>query len=211
VSKDKGGLGLAPLEPTQPVQTLAGCLERADFAVGIYEDYRSMKWSKLLLNIVNNATSAILNLTPAEIVDQPSLLDLEIEAVYEGVAVMKAQDIDVVKLPGYPVDWLARVVSARLPKTVKRTVLRPFMLSGRGTKMPSLYIDLAAGRSVSEVEVLNGAIVAAGQKFGVNTPVNQVLTSTLSGLVSGELNWDDYQHQPERLLQAVATAEQGLS
>ena len=77
VSKDKGGLGLASLEPTQPVQTLAGCLERADFAVGIYEDYRSMKWSKLLLNIVNNATSAILNLTPAEIVDQPSLLDLE--------------------------------------------------------------------------------------------------------------------------------------
>ena len=69
--------------------------------------------------------------------------------------------------------------------------------------MPSLQIDLAAGRSTSEINVLNGAIVEAGQKFGVATPVNQALTEVLSGLVSGRLAKGEYQNQPEKLIEAV--------
>jgi hypothetical protein len=80
------------------------------------------------------------------------------------------------------------------------------MLSGRGSKMPSLQIDLEAGRPVSEVEVLNGAIVQAGQQAGLPTPVNQALTCTLSRLVSRELDWQEYQRRPDRLLEAVAAA-----
>jgi 2-dehydropantoate 2-reductase len=75
------------------------------------------------------------------------------------------------------------------------------MLSGRGTKMPSLQIDLATGCATSEIDALNGAIVQAGQKLGVPTPVNQALTEILSSLVAGELVWEDYQNQPEKLLQ----------
>jgi 2-dehydropantoate 2-reductase len=78
------------------------------------------------------------------------------------------------------------------------------MASGRGTKMPSLQIDLAAGRSTSEINVLNGAIVQAGQKLGIPTPVNRALTEILNGLVSGQLNWADYQGQPGKLIEAVA-------
>ena len=76
--------------------------------------------------------------------------------------------------------------------------------------MPSLQIDLVAGRSSSEVGVLNGAIVKAGQKFDIATPVNQVLTDILKGLVSGRLAWTDYQEQPEKLLRAVTVAKRGL-
>jgi 2-dehydropantoate 2-reductase len=211
VSKDKGGLGIAALQPAQPIQALVGHLELAGFTAWTYEDYRAMKWSKLLLNIFNNASVAILNLPPAQIIAHPALFDMEIEAVQEGVAVMRAQGLDVVRLPGYPVDWLARIVSAGwLPPATKRVVLRPFVSSGRGTKMPSLQIDLVAGRSSSEVGVLNGAIVKAGQKFEIATPVNQVLTDILSGLVSGRLAWTDYQEQPEKLLRAVIMAKRGL-
>lgn len=205
VSKDKGGLALAPLHPSQPVKGLASALNQAGLTTITYDDCRAMKWSKLLLNIINNASSAILNQPPAQIIARPDLFNLEIEAVQEGLAVMKAQGIGVVKLPGYPVDWLARLVTARwLPVAIKRTILRPFMASGRGTKMPSLQIDLAAGRPTSEIDVLNGAIVRAGQQLGIATPVNQALTGILTGLVSGELAWADYQNQPEKLLEAVA-------
>jgi hypothetical protein len=72
--------------------------------------------------------------------------------------------------------------------------------------MPSLQIDLAAGRTVSEIGVLNGAIVRAGQQAGVPTPVNQALTCTLTRLVSRELDWQEYQNRPDRLLQAVKSA-----
>ncbi|MCK6626730.1 MAG: ketopantoate reductase family protein [Anaerolineae bacterium] len=207
VSKPKGGLGLAALHPGQPVQALADALTEAGLPTLVYDDYRAMKWSKLLLNIVTNASSAILDLPPAAIIAQPALFDLEIRALQEGVAVMRAQGIRAVKLPGYPVDWLARILSARwLPQAVTRALLRPSMASGRGTKMPSLHIDLAAGRATSEIGVLNGAIVEAGQKVGVATPVNRALTEILSGLVSGRLEWADYQGQPTKLIEA-ATSE----
>lgn len=205
VSKDKGGLGLAPLQPGQPVQALADALNFAGLTTPIYPDYQAMKWSKLLLNIVNNASSAILDQPPARIIGNRRLFNLEIEALREGVAVMKAMGLQAVKLPGYPVDWLAWLVGAGwLPLPVKGAILRPAMVSGRGTKMPSLHIDLVAGRPGSEIEVLNGAIAQAGQKLGVDTPVNQALTDILRGLVAGELRRADYRHQPDRLLQAVA-------
>jgi 2-dehydropantoate 2-reductase len=206
VSKAKGGLGVAPLSDGQPVNLLADALNQAGLPTVTYPDYQAMKWSKLLLNIINNASSAILNWTPAQIIAHPDLFDLEIQALREGVAVMKALGLKPVKLPAYPVNWLARLVAARwLPMAVTRSILRPFMVSGRGTKMPSLQIDLAAGQPVSEVGVLNGAIVEAGEKLGIATPVNQTLTDILSGLVSGELAWPDYQNQPKKLLEAVAS------
>ncbi|MBE7549698.1 MAG: ketopantoate reductase family protein [Anaerolineales bacterium] len=205
VSKAKGGLGLATLRPGQSVNNFADALNQAGLTTILYDDYRAMKWSKLLLNIVTNASSAILNLPPAEIIARPELFDLEIKALQEGVAVMRAQGIRAVKLPGYPVDWLARLLSARwLPLAALRALLRPSLASGRGVKMPSLQIDLAAGRSTSEINVLNGAIVEAGQKFGVATPVNQAFTEILSGLVAGRLQWADYHNQPGKLVEAVA-------
>jgi 2-dehydropantoate 2-reductase len=204
VSKAEGGLGVAALHPGQPVKALADALNQAGLTTLIYDDYQAMKWSKLLLNIVTNASSAILNLPPAAIIAQPDLFDLEIRALQEGMAVMRGQGISAVKLPGYPVDWLGRLLSAGwLPQAVTRALLRPSMASGRGAKMPSLQIDLAGGRTTSEINVLNGAIVEAGQKVGVATPVNQAFTEILSGLVAGQLAWTDYQNKPGKLIEGV--------
>jgi 2-dehydropantoate 2-reductase len=204
VSKAKGGLGLAPLAESQPLPQLAEALSQAGLVTQTYTDYRAMKWSKLMLNIVTNASSAILNLPPAQIISRPELFDLEIAALQECGQVMQAQGIRPVRLPGYPVDWLARLVAARwLPGQLKRAILRPFLASGRGSKMPSLQIDLAAGRASSEIDALNGAIVRAGQEFGLATPTNRALTRILSGLVAGELNWTEYQNQSHKLIEAV--------
>ena len=212
VSKAKGGLGVAPLDASQPGHALAEALNQAGLITEVYADYRAMKWSKLLLNIVNNASSAILGQPPAQIIENPALFNLEIEALGEGVQVMKAQDIPAVKLPGYSVQWLARLVGPQwLPLLLKRTMLRPFMLSGRGSKMPSLYLDLAAGRSTSEIQALNGAIVQAGQKFGLPMPVNRTLTAILSDLVSGQVTWSDYKDRPQKLIQAVQEAKSSHS
>jgi len=209
VRKDNGGLGLASLEAGQPVPALADALNQAGLFTPIYQNYQAMKWSKLLLNIVNNASSAILDEPPAQVIARPALFDLEIEALKEGVSVMRAQDFTPVNLPGYRVNWLAWLVSTTwLPRWLKRAILRPFMLSGRGSKMPSLYIDLTAGRTTTEVNILNGAIARAGQTLGVATPVNQTLTDVLSRLVSGQSAWADYRHRPDMLLQAVAARRQ---
>jgi 2-dehydropantoate 2-reductase len=193
------------MHAAQPVRILADALTFAGLATFTYPNYQAMKWSKLLLNIINNASSAILDEAPSQIISHPQLLDMEIEAIAEGVQVMKAMNLSPVNLPGYPVDWLARLVSTGwLPAAAKRVLLRPSMQGGRGAKMPSLHIDLAAGRTTSEVEALNGAIARAGQALGIATPVNETLTEILTGLVAGKLERVDYRRQPQKLLQAIA-------
>ncbi len=205
INKNKGGLGLATLDPLQPAQRLAKALTQAGLTTSVYKDYQAMKWSKLLLNIINNASSAILDEPPSRIIANPDLFNMEIAALVEGVQVMNALGLSVVNLPGYPVKLLAQLIQTPwLPLAAKRAILGPFMVSGRGAKMPSLHIDLAAGRATSEVAVLNGAIVEAGRTLEVTTPVNRTLTTILNGIVSGELEWSDYQQQPDKLLETVS-------
>lgn len=73
--------------------------------------------------------------------------------------------------------------------------------------MPSFHIDLYAGRKQSEVDYLNGAIVRAGEKVNVVTPVNLVLTQTLLGLTEGRIDKKEFAGNPEKLISLVSTQE----
>ena len=66
--------------------------------------------------------------------------------------------------------------------------------------MPSFHIDLHSGRGKSEVDYLHGAVVRAGDKTSVLTPVNKLLTETLLALTTGEIPLEEYANQPEKLL-----------
>jgi len=72
--------------------------------------------------------------------------------------------------------------------------------AGRGGKMPSFHIDLYSGRGKSEVEYLHGAVVRAGEKFGVPTPISKILTGTLMKLTNKEIPLKEFAGRPEKLL-----------
>lgn len=159
----------------------------------------AMKWSKMLTNLVSNATSAILDMPPGEVFNHPGLFKLEIEQIREALRVMKALDIPVVDLPGTPVR--AFVLAAnRLPVWLSRPILTKAIGGGRGEKMPSFHIDLHGGRSQSEVTYLNGAVSRFGKKRGIPTPVNDFLTTTLLNLVEQKIPISTYQRNPEKFL-----------
>ncbi len=158
----------------------------------------AMKWSKMLTNLIANPASAILDMTAAEVLGHPGLYKLEIQMLRECLAVMKAQGIPVVDLPGTPVRALA--FATRLPYWLSKPLLARAAGAGRGGKMPSFHIDLHSGRGNSEVEYLHGAVVRAGEKFNVPTPVNKVLTETLMAMTSSEIPLEDFAHQPAKLL-----------
>ena len=50
--------------------------------------------------------------------------------------------------------------------------------------MPSLFLDLEAGKSGSEVGWYNGAVVRQGGEVGIKTPVNRLLTETVHQLTA---------------------------
>lgn len=167
----------------------------------LFDDPRSMKWSKMLTNLIANPTSAILDMTAREILSNRALYRLEIEMLRECLAVMAAQNIAVVDLPGTPVRALA--FATRLPLWLSKPLLARAAGGGRGGKMPSFHIDLHSGRGKSEVDYLHGEVVRAGERCGVPTPVNKVLTETLLALTKGELTIEEFAHQPEKLLSNV--------
>lgn len=190
------GVGVASTHPLS--DRLVAVFDDAFLKAQAFSDADSMKWSKMLTNLLANPASAILDMSAAEIYARKDLYKLEIDMLRECLAVMKAQNINVVDLPGTPVKALA--FSTKLPLWISKPLLGRAAGAGRGGKMPSFHIDLHSGRGKSEVDFLHGAVVRAGEKTGVSTPVNKLLTETLLDLTNGEIQLEEFSHQPEKLL-----------
>jgi len=170
----------------------------------LFDDAHSMKWSKMLTNLIANPTSAILDMTAREVFANRKLYKLEIEMLRECLAVMEAQSFKVVNLPGTPVRALA--FATKLPLWLSKPLLGRAAGAGRGAKMPSFHIDLHSGRGKSEVEYLHGEVVRAGERGNVPTPVNKGLTETLMALTNKEIPLEEFAHQPEKLLETLSKA-----
>ncbi len=201
-----GGLAMAPHAPAplsqarpnpsgpsrasataRPLLTTAAwvkTLRAAGFRLRLYERGQAVKWSKLLLNLWANASSAIFDRPPQQVVSEPGLFHMDYLAFREALRVMAAHGIPAVDLPGYPVRLLAALGRA-LPEGLFRRLLGKRVAGGRGGKMPSLWLDLRSGRGRSEVGYLNGAVVEAGRRVGIPTPANRVLVTTLEDLILG--------------------------
>ncbi len=194
-----GGIGLAHVSPQADISLSARVLRNAGFSVRTYADYRAMKWSKLLMNIMGNATAAILDMPVSEVYTDPRLLRMERHAFLEGLAVMERLGLHPVNLPGGPVARAAPLIQ-HLPPFVLYPLLRRFVGGGRGGKVPSLQYDLMRRRSQSEGAYLYGAIVSHAHELGMAVPVNTTLWQVLHGIISHTIAWDSFRHQPERLV-----------
>ncbi len=201
LEKYQGGLGLASIDG-RSIDAIAATLKDTGLPVRAYADYRSMKWSKLLLNLIGNATSAILDMTTRETFNDRTVFRVEVAALREAVQVMRARSIKPIALPGYPVPILVFALRF-LPMPLLQIIMRPLAAAGRGDKPPSLLMDLRSGKTKSEIGDLNGAIVRAGESIGVKTPVNEFLTKTVQDLVAGRIDRAVWCRQTTKLAQTL--------
>lgn len=157
------------------------------------------------MNMIANATCAILDMTPAEIFADSTGARLEVEALREALAVMDKIHVRAVNVKPYSLALLAPVLR-RAPRPLLRMGLKQIVSGARGGKMPSLYLDLKRNRGKSEVSWLNGAIVARGEQVGIPTPVNRVITRILVELTAQPQEWERWRGAPD-LLQAAVDRE----
>ena len=168
-----GGVALASMTDSPPPAWVVDAFRATGLPTVVVADYRSLRWSKLLLNMLGAATTAILDIEVRELVSDPQLFRLEQLAFREAGRVMDAQGIKTVALPGYPVP-LGRVVM-RLPLPLAQRLIGPRMSRARGGHSPGMRADLKRGRT--EIDSYNGEIARAAQALGVPAPVNTALTS----------------------------------
>lgn len=205
VRSPKYTVGLSPWEPRNPVtsfEEIRSLFDRAGFHPQVHKSAASMKWTKLLMNMVGNAVSAILD-EPAEIVfADPDMVNLELEAWRETLGVMRRADIAPIHLGKYPFHLLSPLIRF-LPNRILRPPLARLIGGARGGKMASLHMDLARGKQKSEVGWLNGAVEAAGHRLGIPTPVNQRVNRLLNHLVAHPEEWAQWQHNHARLTELM--------
>ena len=194
------GVGIAETHPI--VDSLVLDFIQSGNTVRRYQDERRMKWSKLLTNIVSNASSAILGWPPKRIFQHPKLHRIEVEALRETVRLMRRIDVRPQNLPGVPITLLSAGIF--LPPWLTQSILGRIVSRGRGEKLPSFHYDIGRGRS--EIHHLNGAVVKEGNRVGLPTPANRFLTDTMLTIVRDADQHKFLRNHPEEILNRAAQA-----
>ena len=204
-----GGMGVAVVPGVGAAaagavtELLAASWTAAGLPTRIYPDAAAMKWSKLIANIVGNATSAILDLSPGEVYADRRTFPIERRQVHEAVAVMRALGLRPVALPGAHVQAL--LWGLALPEAVGRPVVARAVAGARGGKSPSLRLHVAGGGTgPTEARWLNGAVAATGARVGVPAPVNACLASLVDEVAADADRASWFAGRPDRLAEAVA-------
>jgi 2-dehydropantoate 2-reductase len=162
----KGDTHIGPFEPRPApmakVEALAAECTRAGMPAYALADARGAQWRKLIFNAASNAIAALTGRTHGQVAESPTR-ELAWAVMAEGRAVADAQGITLDMSPEELFDHAAR-----------RDV-------AYGHK-PSMLQDVEAGRE-TEIDFLNGAIVAFGERHGVDAPLNRALTQLIKGRV----------------------------
>ncbi len=147
----------------------------------IIKDIRCARWTKLIVNL-NNAIPAITGLSIQETGAKPELRKLSFFLMKEGVDVTKLSDINLCNLPGIPIGMLKRIFNMPVPIA---TLMLGFLMKYTGAvpksmgTLPVLGSTLQSikrGKS-TEIDYLNGEIVALGKKSGKPVPYNSAIVN----------------------------------
>ncbi len=133
--------------------------EGADATVECAADFTTAAWSKLCLNVT--AAVGALTGSPMGVVRRPDVAELARGLVAEAVRVGRAE-------------------GARLDEGLAELVVAS-IASGRPDARPSLVRDAVARRPL-EYDARNGAVVRAGARHGIATPLNSAVTALLAAL-----------------------------
>jgi 2-dehydropantoate 2-reductase len=124
------------------------------------DDFATLQWRKLLINATANPITA-LALQRQAVLRRPDIQDLCRAVLDEAVAVARADG--------------ARLAEDEVPRTIAT------LMTYSGELGTSMYFDRLAGRQL-EVEALTGAIVTAGERHGIATPINRTLLTLLRAI-----------------------------
>lgn len=146
---------------TSRLEAIASALRAGGFDVTVSETILTEVWKKLCLNVCTLPTSALLRFFAHELVAFDGVKQEMAALIMETVAVASAQGIVI----DYDERWDA--ITSLIEKAV-------------GGKA-SMLQDVEASRR-TEIDVINGAIVAAGRRHNVPTPHNDAMVWLVQSL-----------------------------
>ena len=149
-------IGRRSTEVTSSLRAIASVLTSAGLQTVAVEDIHRWVWRKLAVNAAINPLTALAGTTNAAIDRDPDLRAAAEALAGEVVAVANAAGVTIDRQ-----EVLAAV----------RAVAR-----ATGENRSSMLVDLASGTR-TEIDAINGAVVAEAARHRLNAPANQVMTA----------------------------------
>jgi len=142
--------------------------------VTVASNFEGAQWTKLVVNHIN-ALPAITGFSAQEIISDRRLRRIMTESMREAVRVGLALGIEFEKVQGLSGTLLKLLV--RLPVYVGQLI--PLAMKARMGQTPNPGSTLQSIRrgQVTEIDYLNGAVVAAAERVGIATPVERELVA----------------------------------
>jgi len=172
-----GGLGPSNSDRIEKVAELL----RNSGRVEVFEDIRSAKWMKLIVNAAQLVPSAILNLAFADAVKVPGMSDLMRAAGYEAMRAAISDGAEIVPILGMPPTTTND--PERYVDEIFDEVLRTFMM---GDTLTTVLQDWRKGRR-GEVLDINGFVVKTLEAVGQSAPINQRFVEAARRIETGSL------------------------
>ncbi|QJW44656.1 2-dehydropantoate 2-reductase [bacterium BFN5] len=142
------------------IRKIAAIFKAAGIQIQVSENIESIIWTKLAVNVGINALTAITALRNGQLLAQAETKQLMSSAIHELVQIAEQKKI---KLLTDPIELAFKVAQAT------------------SSNKSSMRQDIERGTR-TEIDSINGAIVAEGMNLGIATPVNQVLTLLIKAL-----------------------------
>jgi len=183
---------------TENVRNVAAVLNKA-LPTHISEDIRGAHWTKLIIN-ENNALPAITGLSLQRLNTASQMRRLSVLLMREAVDTMRAAGISLGELPGVPVNLIQTLlrmplpVASALPRLLSRAM-------GETPFLGSTLQSLKRARS-TEIDYLNGEIVALGKQLGRSTPYNTTVVDLVHRVEATSTFLS-----PDEVVRAIAQAE----
>ena len=148
-------------EEVKEINEIKDLLHSAGIITSITDDLEETIWGKLIINAAINPLTALTQLPNGKIIEHAELADVQLKVVEEGCAVAKAKGVTV-----HYRDHIEKV----------RDVCR-----ATASNKSSMLQDILNGKR-TEIDYLNGAIVAKGSNYNIPTPYNHILTRLIKAL-----------------------------
>jgi 2-dehydropantoate 2-reductase len=143
------------------LERVAGVWRAAGFKVNVYDDLWPVVWSKLVANVALSAICTVTGMRVGQVRANEWAWGIARACVQEAVAVAAAKGIELAY--DDPIAWVSEF-AGKIPNA-----------------RPSMYQDLLAGRR-SEIDAIQGGVVAEGAKVGVPTPTCALMVRLVKAL-----------------------------
>lgn len=157
-----GALVLAPLDPDHlpKVERLVSQMA-AEFPCRVESNLKTVLWRKMVWNVPFNALCALIRSPAGVLVESEAIIGWSRQIMGEVLAVARAEGAS---LDERAMDDMIEATRRTFPATI-----------------PSMLQDIRAGRR-TELDELQGAVVAFGAKHKIATPQTQLLLDLVRGL-----------------------------